>query len=255
MPGKSHTPVSPAQVRWAFAAEARGELEPGTARRWARAYKRAKARGTVRAGGGACGPAWWRGETMSLGGGAGRWWQSHHSPEEEQGAPWWREPSHTVAMYEGHCGRPGQRGGSRPKAACGAGMSARASDGGGREMFGRQVHDAAVKQNPKALRRGDVVVTRGQSRLGLPSGHRAVVVGRTPIDYVTGTALVKAEKAPSFGRRAVQTLVTTNDPVRPLNTAWAWPKVYRVRRSRLQHTGQRIQPKKRWNLVSAGGKI
>jgi hypothetical protein len=60
---------------------------------------------------------------------------------KQLGPRWWGETAHTVELYEGHCGRPGQRGGSRSKAACGgttarAGVSpegtrARASHGGG----------------------------------------------------------------------------------------------------------------------------
>jgi hypothetical protein len=37
-------PVSERQRRWAFAAEARGELPPGKARQWSRRWKRRQAR-------------------------------------------------------------------------------------------------------------------------------------------------------------------------------------------------------------------
>ena len=39
MPGKKHKLASKKQERWAFAAEKRGELAKGTARRWAHAAK------------------------------------------------------------------------------------------------------------------------------------------------------------------------------------------------------------------------
>ena len=44
-PGQEDSPHSERQRRWAFAAEARGELRPGTARTWSRRVKRRRARG------------------------------------------------------------------------------------------------------------------------------------------------------------------------------------------------------------------
>jgi hypothetical protein len=51
MPGKSHKPKSRAQVKWAFAAEERGELKSGTGERWAKSVKGKKLPARVGRGG------------------------------------------------------------------------------------------------------------------------------------------------------------------------------------------------------------